>query len=435
MQPDPIELKMERPTSSPLLQTIMPVPKGRGRPRASYAQTGEFDLGLIREYRSRPALYDRTNKRFKDKMHTAQLWMQISHKLGYDGMWHTMLLKYIFTNFTIFIPIVSILRERMITLRNRYNIEKRRVENSSLSSSIVGSQWPLFDNLSFLSEHIRSRRSYKMQSKSLDGRPEEDEDEEHFDVDDMTSVSNDVVKDIKHEFESGEYDETDEYDCDRQLPVTTVLKWVVSNDSNCCVWVLWNSILIIVSFVDCSNFRSIPMATQLTNQQSYSTQRNGSGSGNQMLNGKCATPSNNVNTHLVDACHRPDMVIAMSKQKRAAQPMSGEEISNKRRLLDATREREYSTPAVENTATTYPKFRAFGEFLSHSLTELPHTTAMRLVEKFTRELVQAAIAVEEPHLQQQNSQSQGEQQKQEQTEQQQEKQGSAEPSSMDEMDE
>lgn len=179
------------------------------------------------------------------------------------------------------------------------------------------------------------------------------------------------------------------------------------------------------------------MGTQLTNQQSYSTQRNGSGSGNQMLNGKCAAPANNVNSHLVDACHRPELVIAMSKQKRAAQPMSGEEISNKRRLLDATREREYSTPAVANTATTYPKFRAFGEFLSHSLTELPHTTSMRLVEKFTRELVQAAIAAEEQHLQQQqqNSQSQDEQHQQVQTGQQQEKQGSAEPSSMDEMDE
>lgn len=178
------------------------------------------------------------------------------------------------------------------------------------------------------------------------------------------------------------------------------------------------------------------MGTQLTNQQNYSTQRNGGGSGNQMLNGKCAPPANNVNSHMVDACHRPELVIAMSKQKRAAQSLSGEEISNKRRLLDATREREYSPPAVANTATTYPKFRAFGEFLSHSLTELPHTTSMRLVEKFTRELVQAAIAVEEQHLQkqQQNTQSQDGQQQQEQTGQQQ-KQGSAEPSSMDEMDE
>jgi len=70
-----------------LAHSVLPMhqPKSRGRPRASYAQTGEFDLGLIREYRSRPALYDRTNKRFKDKIYVAQLWMQISHKLGYDG--------------------------------------------------------------------------------------------------------------------------------------------------------------------------------------------------------------------------------------------------------------------------------------------------------------------------------------------------------------
>lgn len=100
MQPDPIELKMERPISSPLLQTMLPVPKARGRPRASYAQTGEFDLGLIREYRSRPALYDRTNKRFKDKIHIAQLWMQISHKLGYDGEWEK---KYKESNWNIYV--------------------------------------------------------------------------------------------------------------------------------------------------------------------------------------------------------------------------------------------------------------------------------------------------------------------------------------------
>jgi len=61
------------------------LPKGRGRPRATYAQTGEFDLGLIREYRSHPVLYDRTNKRFKDKLYVAQIWEQMAHQLGYDG--------------------------------------------------------------------------------------------------------------------------------------------------------------------------------------------------------------------------------------------------------------------------------------------------------------------------------------------------------------
>lgn len=308
----------------------------------------------------------------------------------------------------------------MITLRNRYNIEKRRVENSSLTSSIVGSQWPLFDNLSFLSEHIRSRRSYKMQSKSLDGRADEDEDEEHFDVDDMTNLSNEV--NIKHELDSGEYDETDDYDCDRQLPVTTVLKWVTAFAVSC-------ESPKSSSHFRLLHFRSIPMATQqTTSQQCYSTQRNG----NNMINGKCAPP-NNVNSHLMDTG-------TGLKHKRMAPP-SLEEAPSKRRLdaenilkaatvMAGTEGREFSRAFATTTATaatTYPKFRAFGEFVTHSLTELPHTTSMRLVEKFTRELVQAAIAIDEQQLSQSKAQQQQQQQHREQ--------GSAEPSSMDEIDE
>lgn len=106
----------------------------------------------------------------------------------------------------------------MITLRNRYNIEKRRVENNSLS--ISGSQWPLFENLSFLSEHIRSRRSYKTQCKSLD----EEDDEEPFDVDDGNSESNGPAKGIKHELEP-DYEDGEDFDCDGgPLPVTTMLR-------------------------------------------------------------------------------------------------------------------------------------------------------------------------------------------------------------------
>lgn len=176
------------------------------------------------------------------------------------------------------------------------------------------------------------------------------------------------------------------------------------------------------------------MATQQTNPQSYNnTQRNG----NMMMNGKCAPP-NNVILHLGDTTG--------PKHKRTA-PQMLEEVPNKRRLdaeniLKAatvragTEGREFSR-AVATTApaaTTYPKFRAFGEFVSHSLTELPHTTSMRLVEKFTRELVQAAIAIDEQQLQQHNNPSQSKQAQQQQQAQQR-KQGSAEPSSMDELDE
>ncbi|KAM8706028.1 hypothetical protein ACLKA7_010336 [Drosophila subpalustris] len=376
---------MER-ASSPLLlaQSVLPMhhqPKGRGRPRASYAQTGEFDLGLIREYRSRPALYDRTNKRFKDKIYVAQLWMQISHKLGYD---------------------VSMLRERMITLRNRYNIEKRRVENSSMTANFMGSQWPLFENLSFLSEHIRSRRSYKTQSRH-DGHHDDDDDEEPYDVDDMTGEINGHVKRIKHEMDA-DYEDGDPFDCDRQMPVTTVL--------------------------------NIPGNTQIMSQEDYSTQLNGSDN----VNGK----------RLLEGLRQPELVMAAAKQKRVqSMPEAGPQ-ANKRRL-DASNSTDTATATASTSAATsltglaaaastaassastttvgpaYPKFRAFGEFVSHSLAELPVSVSMRLVEAFTRDLVQAAITNE----QSQQTQTQAETQTQTQS---QTKPDSAEQSSMDEAD-
>ncbi|XP_030562255.1 putative uncharacterized protein DDB_G0287457 isoform X2 [Drosophila novamexicana] len=359
-------LKMER-ASSPLLQAnlSLPVhqPKGRGRPRASYAQTGEFDLGLIREFRSRPALYDRSNKRFKDKIHVAQLWMQISHKLGYD---------------------VSILRERMITLRNRYNIEKRRVENNSLS--ISGSQWPLFENLSFLSEHIRSRRSYKTQCKSLD----EEDDEEPFDVDDGNSESNGPAKGIKHELEP-DYEDGEDFDCDGgPLPVTTMLSIPHSTPTNV-------------------NNAISASSNNINNSSSNNISNNNSN--NNMLNGKAALPMAN--------CRQPELLLRVAKPKRAPQAQEEEPPAAKRRpeghsaAAPATSASATTTNTTITAITTYPKFRAFGEFVSHSLNELPHAMSMRLVEKFTRELVQATIANE-------HSQTQ--------------KRESMEPSSMDEMD-
>ncbi|KAH8310858.1 hypothetical protein KR044_003249 [Drosophila immigrans] len=370
---------MER-ASSPLLHVHAPLlvqpPKGRGRPRASYAQTGEFDLGLIREYRSRPALYDRNNKRFKDKIHSAQLWIQISHKLGYE---------------------VSTLRERMITLRNRYNIEKRRLENlSGGSATAMVSQWPLYENLSFLSEHIRSRRSYKTQHK-LGGPQEDDDDEEPFDADDMHSELNGHAKGIKHE-QDNDYDDGEMYDCDRQLPVTTVL--------------------------------NIPHNTQILSQEDYSSQLNGSDT----LNGEGAHASS-LSDHM-DGLRQPELVMAAAKHKRMLS-MQGAGPPNAKRRIDVSASaataaaaavvKPETSSALSATvaAPANPKYRAFGEFMSHVLTELPSSTAMRLVASFSNELTQATIAHER-----------GQQQPQQQQQQKKQKRGSADqqPSSMDETD-
>ncbi|XP_067635589.1 uncharacterized protein jigr1 isoform X2 [Eurosta solidaginis] len=116
-----------------------PPPPKRGR---AYAPMGEFDLSLIREFRACSALYDRSSESFRDKLYTSHQWKEISNKLGYD---------------------VSLLKDRMLQLRNRYNLEKRRVEQlrEENPGQHVDSPWPLFNHLHFLSEHIRPRRSYR----------------------------------------------------------------------------------------------------------------------------------------------------------------------------------------------------------------------------------------------------------------------------------
>ncbi|KAI8129883.1 hypothetical protein CVS40_1000 [Lucilia cuprina] len=113
----------------------------RGRPRA-LPQMGEFDLSLISEFRNRPSFYDRNSPRFKDKLYNAHEWQEISNKLGFD---------------------VSILKDRILQLRNRYNLEKRRLEQLREENPFKSyeSPWPLYEHLHFLSDHIRARRSYK----------------------------------------------------------------------------------------------------------------------------------------------------------------------------------------------------------------------------------------------------------------------------------
>ena len=48
----------------------------------------------------------------------------------------------------------------MFQLRNRYNLEKRKVEMQDGDPN-AKSTWPLFDRMSFLEGHIRPRKSYK----------------------------------------------------------------------------------------------------------------------------------------------------------------------------------------------------------------------------------------------------------------------------------
>lgn len=54
----------------------------------------------------------------------------------------------------------------MLQLRNRYNLEKRKLETSRCEASPnPKSPWPLYKYLLFFDGHIKQRRSYKMLRK------------------------------------------------------------------------------------------------------------------------------------------------------------------------------------------------------------------------------------------------------------------------------
>jgi hypothetical protein len=64
---------------------------------------------------------------------------------------------------------VEILKDRMLQLRNRYNLEKRKIETMKNDTSPnPKSSWVLFRYLSFFDGHIKQRRSYKMLRKIQD---------------------------------------------------------------------------------------------------------------------------------------------------------------------------------------------------------------------------------------------------------------------------
>ncbi|SPP83568.1 blast:Transcription factor Adf-1 [Drosophila guanche] len=333
MYMEQVIIKREEETHSPVpmeqdMQLPAQAPKGRGRPRASYAQTGEFDVGLIREFRARPVLYDRSCKRHKDKQHVAEQWMQISHKLGYD---------------------VPVLKERMLNLRNRYNIEKRRIECGVATHN---SQWPQFESLQFLANHIRSRRSFKHVSKYCDDT-----------FDGGMSDSNGQGASFKDD------QEEDEFDHDQSLPVTTVLTLP----------------------------SSIPINSPHDGIYSTRSQR-------QMLNGNNANKANTNGRSYSLPSRQQALVISKVTAAAAAAPKKGENEDEQeeseeppaKRRADESRSHQPTVsiptePSAPTTSNAYAKFHGFGEFMAHSLSELPLQNALLLVQKFTSDLVQSTI--------------------------------------------
>lgn len=134
------------------------------------SKMGDLDINLITLYARTPALYDKRNPLYKDKVYAERAWSDIAAKLGYKGMsrQHMMANENISFAHEKHIT-VEILKDRMLQLRNRYNLEKRKLEAmKSENCPNPKSSWVLYKYLLFFDGHIKQRRSYKMLRKNQD---------------------------------------------------------------------------------------------------------------------------------------------------------------------------------------------------------------------------------------------------------------------------
>ncbi|XP_055904297.1 uncharacterized protein LOC129940082 isoform X2 [Eupeodes corollae] len=266
----------------------------------------EFDVNLIREFESRPGFYDRNSHHFKDKIYNAQAWQDISSILGYD---------------------VALLKDRMLQLRNRYNLEKRRLENLSeeYPDKIIQSQWPLYEHLHFLSDHIRPRRSYKRMITRPSG-------EFHNSISNQSSSSGTnntnntngitTVK-LENEYEDDDSEENSIPD-DGEVDMNCDASNSVCND-------------------DAPPVAPAPLTLKPIAVKNIESMRT-------------IVPKENI---------------------RKIPPSEPPIIREKRLCVEST--------------TRVQKFDAFGKFVTSSLIELPPDKALKLVEKFTSDIVKVLI--------------------------------------------
>lgn len=150
------------------------------------SKMGDLDVSLITLYARTPALYDKRNPFYKDKQYSERAWNDISMKLGYKGNRNA----YDGADSDADPFSVEILKDRMLQLRNRYNLEKRKIETMrSETCPNPKSTWALYKYLLFFDGHIKQRRSYKMLKKIQEAEAMKS-DTEHRGENSMASSSN-----------------------------------------------------------------------------------------------------------------------------------------------------------------------------------------------------------------------------------------------------
>ncbi|XP_065371218.1 transcription factor Adf-1-like [Calliphora vicina] len=149
----------------------VPVKRKRGRPRLDEPkEIKDFDNNLILEFKKCPAFYDRQHPQHRNREYTDRVWHRIAQNLNVSA---------------------NLVKTRMLQLRNRFNLEKRRVEamKEQQPRSSVASHWSLYERLSFLSDYVKTRRPYSLpiscntkadstaSSSDIDEEENEEEDE------------------------------------------------------------------------------------------------------------------------------------------------------------------------------------------------------------------------------------------------------------------
>lgn len=112
------------------------VKRRRGRPRLLESKAiKNFDSALIEEVKKFPLLYDREHRNYRNRAETTRYWRRVASSLNTSE---------------------SVVKNRLFQLRNRYNVEKRRMELNPATYD-GESTWPLYKSISFLIEFGKTR--------------------------------------------------------------------------------------------------------------------------------------------------------------------------------------------------------------------------------------------------------------------------------------
>ncbi|XP_075146626.1 jing interacting gene regulatory 1 [Haematobia irritans] len=324
---------------------------------------GEFDISLIEEFRLRESLYDRNSAQFKDKLYNAQQWQEISNKLGYD---------------------VSILKDRMLQLRNRYNLEKRRMEQlREETGKLHESPWALYDRLQFLSGHIKARRRYKSMIPITN----------HKDDSQMNDSGNDYsTMDDSAMIDGGDKDDMSQ-GVNGLFNVKVEENLSEGHDSEPDI-----------GSSRSENFaNSLPVMTQIhspTDQYRLTDQRlqrQHHHSQTEILPTRIIRQLGNSNQPTISV--RNDIIMnPKHEQKRSSiapipvslkRPYENNNNNNNNNSRNGITTNNNCNNKQIRLSPRENKYTAFGTFVSSSLLDLPQKMALELVEKFTSDIVKA----------------------------------------------